>query len=147
MGVEIDPRKVELVNTCPDGSMLLQGPDVGGHCIPKDSWLLVSPVEDGARLIPAAREVNEGVLDHVASLIGQAIESQGRKLRGSKVDLLGVAYKENIAEVANSPGLGLYMILEGLESAPGARRMSRPRPPTPRRPRPSRECECPSASP
>ncbi len=107
-------RVRELVNTCPDRSMLLPGPGVGGHCIPKDSWLLVSAIEDGARLIPAAREVNEGMLDHVVSLIGQAIESQGRKLRGSKVVLLGGAYKENIAEVANSPGLGLYRILEGL---------------------------------
>lgn len=54
------------------------------------------------------------MLDHVVSLIGQAIESQGRKLRGSKVVLLGGAYKENITEVANSPGRGLYRILEGL---------------------------------
>ncbi len=106
----------ELVNTCPGRSMLLPGPGVGGHCIPKDSWLLASSFEDGVRLIPAAREVNEGMLDYVASLIGQALQSQGIGLGGSTVVLLGGAYKENVAEVINSPGLKLYKILEALDA-------------------------------
>ncbi|MFQ5837987.1 MAG: nucleotide sugar dehydrogenase [Thermoplasmata archaeon] len=100
-----------LVNTCPGRSMLLPGPGVGGHCIPKDSWLLTSSSSDTAKLIPAAREVNEGMLDHVVDLISRALESIGRRLENSRIVLLGGAYRENISEVTNSPGLRLYRAL------------------------------------
>ncbi|TLZ83530.1 MAG: nucleotide sugar dehydrogenase [Methanobacteriota archaeon] len=55
----VDAYRVrELVNTCPYRMMLIPGAGVGGHCIPKDSWLLVSPaVQSKPELIPTAREV------------------------------------------------------------------------------------------
>lgn len=112
MGADVF-RVRELVNTCPGRSMLLPGPGVGGHCLPKDSWLLISSMGERARLIPAAREVNDGMLDHVASLVREALKSEGKELSASRVVLLGGAYKENVSEVVNSPGLRLYKILEG----------------------------------
>ncbi len=95
-----------LVNTCPGRSMLFPGPGVGGACLPKDSWLLVSS-HDGASLIPAARNVNDGMPDHVAELVEKALGSFGLTLQGATVTLLGVGYRENVALVVNSPALPL----------------------------------------
>ncbi len=102
----------QLVNTCPGRSMLMPGPGVGGHCIPKDTWLLASSVGDEARLMLAAREVNDGMLDHVTRLVTQAVGGEG--LKGARILLLGGAYKENVAETKNSPGVRLHRDLESL---------------------------------
>lgn len=101
----------ELVNTCPGRSMLLPGPGVGGACLPKDSWLLVSP-HGGASLIPAARDVNEGMPDHVAELVEKALASFDLTLQGATVTLLGVGYRENVPLVVNSPAIRLSEALQ-----------------------------------
>jgi UDP-N-acetyl-D-mannosaminuronic acid dehydrogenase len=107
-------RVRELVNTCPGRSMLLPGPGVGGHCITKDSWLLTSAAREEARLIPAAREVNEGMPGHVAELVSRALEDGGGEVKGSHIVILGAAYRENIRETNNSPGLRLREILTSM---------------------------------
>lgn len=102
----------ELVNSCPGRAMLLPGPGVGGHCIAKDTWLLASASGQEVRLLGAAREVNEGMVDRVVALIRRGLEAVGQEMRGSQITLLGGAYRENVAAVSNSPGLRLYTALK-----------------------------------
>ncbi|MFQ6012588.1 MAG: nucleotide sugar dehydrogenase [Thermoplasmata archaeon] len=103
----------DLVNTCPGREMLLPGPGVGGHCIPKDPWLLVSPVDD-ATLIPAAREVNDAMPESAVELVTEGLAFGGQSVRGATVVLLGAAYRENVAETVNSPSLRIYGLLDEL---------------------------------
>ena len=91
--------------------MLHPGPGVGGHCIPKDSWLLVSRFPE-AQLIPAARLVNEAMPESVAALISEALQSVGQSIVGATIVVLGAAYRENVAETVNAPAFRLHGLLE-----------------------------------
>src|SRR5947199_53303 len=67
-------RVRDLVNTCPYRMMLSPGAGVGGHCIPKDPWLLVSPaVQSKPELIPTAREVNDFMPRRMARIVEEAL--------------------------------------------------------------------------
>jgi UDP-N-acetyl-D-mannosaminuronic acid dehydrogenase len=102
-------RARELINKSPGRAMLLPGGGVGGHCIPKDPWLLVARA--GAafapRLIPAARAVNDGMPAHVAALVGGALAEAGRALSGSRVAVLGASYLEDSDDDRNAPTAAL----------------------------------------
>jgi UDP-N-acetyl-D-mannosaminuronic acid dehydrogenase len=95
----------ELVNKSPGRNMLLPGAGVGGHCVPKDPWLLIADAGDKVkpRLIPAARAVNDGMPLHVADLAVDALKEAGVKIAGAKVTVLGYAYLENSDDTRNSP--------------------------------------------
>lgn len=101
----VDAYRVrELVNTCPYRMMLVPGAGVGGHCIPKDSWLLVSPaVQTKPELIPTARGVNDFMPRRMARLVEEALAASGRKIKGARVAVLGFAYRENTDDTRNSP--------------------------------------------
>ncbi len=96
-------RVRELVNKSPGRNVLLAGAGVGGHCIPKDPWLLVKPVSRSARLIPAARSINDAMPLHVVELIVEALKDSGRAIDGAQVTLLGYAYLENSDDTRHSP--------------------------------------------
>jgi UDP-N-acetyl-D-mannosaminuronic acid dehydrogenase len=100
----------ELVNKSPGRNMLLPGAGVGGHCIPKDPWLLASAV-DGKnvplRLIPAARAVNDGMPGHMVELLKKGLAEQSRELKGAKILVMGYAYLENSDDTRNSPSATL----------------------------------------
>lgn len=114
-------RVRELLNKSPGRQMLLPGAGVGGHCIPKDPWLLVSGLGDGgaaaagaggatgpaARLIPAARAVNDGMPAHMADLAANALAAHGRALDGSRVAVLGMSYLADTEDDRNSPSAAL----------------------------------------
>ena len=101
-------RVRELVNTCPGRDMLSPGAGVGGHCIPKDPWLLVSPViHQKPVLIPTAREVNDFMPIRMAQLCEEAMREAGRRIRNSRVAILGLAYRENTQDTRNSPAIPL----------------------------------------
>jgi len=101
-------RVRELVNTCPGRDMLSPGAGVGGHCIPKDPWLLVSPViHQKPVLIPTAREVNDFMPIRMAQLCEEAMREAGRRIRNSRVAILGLAYRENTDDARNSPAIPL----------------------------------------
>jgi len=77
---------------------------VGGHCIPKDPWLLVSPVLHAKpELIPAARSVNDYMPRRLARLVEEALAASGRRIKGARVAVLGFAYRENTEDVRNTP--------------------------------------------
>jgi UDP-N-acetyl-D-mannosaminuronic acid dehydrogenase len=105
----------ELVNSSPGRDVHLPGAGVGGHCIPKDPWLLCSSVtEFRPTLMPAARKINDGMPVHVAKLVAQALEAEGRSIPGAVVTLLGAAYLEDTDDVRNAPALTLARKLRDL---------------------------------
>jgi UDP-N-acetyl-D-mannosaminuronic acid dehydrogenase len=96
----------KLVNKVPERQMHRPGSGVGGHCIPKDPWLLAYAVREGRvplRLIPAARAVNDSMPLHVAELLEEALAEAGLPLTGARVAVLGYAYLEESDDTRNSP--------------------------------------------
>jgi UDP-N-acetyl-D-mannosaminuronic acid dehydrogenase len=109
-------RVRQLVNKSPYRQMHLPGAGVGGHCIPKDPWLLAHGVKDEdltLRLIPTARAINDDMPRHMLALLADALESQGKSLSGSRVVVLGYAYLEDSDDDRNSPSKVLVTELEG----------------------------------
>jgi UDP-N-acetyl-D-mannosaminuronic acid dehydrogenase len=107
----------ELVNKSPFRNMHLPGAGVGGHCIPKDPWLLAYGVEGKnvpLRIIPAARAVNDSMPLHVVDLLQDALRSQGKDLVGTKILVLGYAYLEDSDDTRNSPSEVLVKRLQEL---------------------------------
>ncbi|MBN1811835.1 MAG: nucleotide sugar dehydrogenase, partial [Anaerolineae bacterium] len=67
--------------------------------------------ESGLRLIPLAREINDGMPAHMVALIEEALAEAGRELAGAKVALLGVSYLENADDTRNTPAAVLARLL------------------------------------
>jgi len=110
-------RVRELVNKSPGRNMLRPGAGVGGHCIPKDPWLLAYEAQErGApiRLIPAARAVNEAMPLHIVELLEDALAEASKELAGSRILVLGYAYLENSDDTRNSPSAVLVARLRAL---------------------------------
>jgi UDP-N-acetyl-D-mannosaminuronic acid dehydrogenase len=106
----------ELVNKSPGRNVLLPGAGVGGHCIPKDPWLLAYGASDmaQARLIPAAREINDYMPLNVADLVVNALDEAGVRIERARIAVLGYAYLENSDDTRNTPSLALVNRLEEL---------------------------------
>jgi UDP-N-acetyl-D-glucosamine dehydrogenase len=86
------------------------GPGLGGHCIPIDpvylSWKARAAGFE-ARFIDLASAVNASMPRHIVDLVADALNSRGRSVKGSRILVLGVAYKENIDDVRESPALDI----------------------------------------
>lgn len=95
----------ELVNKCPYRNVHLPGAGVGGHCLPKDSWLLLAGAHEGLQngLLPAARAVNEYMPRHMFDLTQRALAQVGVDIAGARVAVLGYAYLENSDDERNTP--------------------------------------------
>jgi UDP-N-acetyl-D-mannosaminuronic acid dehydrogenase len=114
-----------LINARPDRHMHIPGAGVGGHCLPKDSWLLKYGLETYGKagngksvdweleLIPLARRINDGMPGHMLGLIEQALAEAGREMAGAKVVLLGASYLENADDTRNTPAAALVELLAG----------------------------------
>lgn len=104
----------ELLNKCPGRAMHLPGAGVGGHCIPKDSWLLISGARDDiqTQLIPLARSINNFMPQHMFDLLKSAAEDAGRDIAKTKVAILGYAYDANSDDVRRTPTDDLVKILK-----------------------------------
>jgi UDP-N-acetyl-D-mannosaminuronic acid dehydrogenase len=104
--------------------MHLPGAGVGGHCIPKDPWLLAYGVQQAAadeqevplRLIPAARAVNDSMPYNIANLLQDALHSAGRELAGARILVLGYAYLEDSDDTRNSPSEALVERLKKMKA-------------------------------
>jgi UDP-N-acetyl-D-mannosaminuronic acid dehydrogenase len=109
-------RVRDLVNKSPGRNVLSAGAGVGGHCLPKDSWLLAHGVHGRAplRLMSAARAVNDYMPRHVAHLIAQALREAGRQVADARVAVLGYAYLEDSDDTRNSPSKLLVQRLREL---------------------------------
>jgi len=98
----------ELVNSSPFRAMHLPGAGVGGHCIPKDPWLLCAGVSEyQPRLLPTARAINDGMPLHLAELAAAALASRDRTLKDSVITILGAAYLEETDDIRNAPATTL----------------------------------------
>jgi len=107
---------IDAAGTKPFGFMkFTPGPGLGGHCIPIDplylSWKLKS-VKYTARFIELASEINTGMPRYVVQRVQDALNDQGRALKGSSLLVLGVAYKPDISDMRESPALDVIGLLE-----------------------------------
>ena len=106
---------IQAAATKPFGYMpFYPGPGLGGHCIPVDphylSWKLKA-LNYNARFIELASEVNTSMPYYVIDKITEALNHQTRAVRGSKIVILGVAYKRNVDDVRESPALDIISLL------------------------------------
>jgi UDP-N-acetyl-D-glucosamine dehydrogenase len=96
------------------------GPGLGGHCIPIDPFYLAWKAKEyghATRFIELAGEINTAMPDHVVAKVGEALNTVGKPLKGSKILLLGLAYKADVDDDRESPS---FILIEKLE-AKGAR--------------------------
>lgn len=108
----------ELVNKSPGRAVLMPGGGVGGHCIPKDPWLLIANISNRyqAKLIPAARAINDAMPRHVSQLVADALAKRGKTLQGARVTILGYAFREDTDDDRESPSAYIADILEQQEA-------------------------------
>src|SRR5882724_11144753 len=110
--LDIDTWEViRAAATKPFGFMTFYpGPGIGGHCIPLDphylSWKARQHGFD-SRFIGLAEEVNSRMPDHVVQLVSDGLNDETKSMKGSRVLLLGVAYKKDIDDVRESPALSI----------------------------------------
>src|SRR5215203_5564375 len=102
---------IRAAATKPFGFMAFYpGPGIGGHCIPLDphylSWKARQHGFD-SRFIGLAEEVNSRMPEHVVTLVTDALNEERKSLKGSRVLVLGVAYKKDIDDVRESPALSI----------------------------------------
>src|SRR5262245_47645209 len=102
---------IEAASTKPFGFMpFFPGPGLGGHCIPIDPFYLSWKARASgfeARFIELAGSVNGQMPEHVVSLVADALDRNERPIRGSKILMLGVAYKADIDDIRESPSLDI----------------------------------------
>ncbi len=102
---------IKAAATKPFGFMpFYPGPGIGGHCIPLDphylSWKARQHGFD-SRFIGLAEEVNSRMPEHVVQLVADGLNDEEKAMKGSRVLLLGVAYKKDINDVRESPALSI----------------------------------------
>jgi UDP-N-acetyl-D-glucosamine dehydrogenase len=91
------------------------GPGLGGHCIPIDPFYLSWKAKEydfSTRFIQLAGEVNSAIPHYVVERMTSALNDKGKAVRGSKVLILGVAYKKDVDDVRESPALEIMELLE-----------------------------------
>jgi UDP-N-acetyl-D-glucosamine dehydrogenase len=93
------------------------GPGLGGHCIPIDphylSWKLKT-LNYYARFIELAGDINSHMPEYVVERITRMFNDNGKSIKGSKIVVLGLAYKKNITDVRESPALDVMKLIEQL---------------------------------
>jgi len=94
------------------------GPGVGGHCIPIDpnylSHRIKTHLGQPFRFIELAQEINDGMPNYVAKRVQSLLNDQGKAVKGSRVLLLGVTYKANIADQRESPAKAVALALTAI---------------------------------
>ena len=106
---------IDAAKTKPFGFMpFYPGPGLGGHCIPVDPQYLAWKMRTlgyNARFIQVADEINLGMPVYVLGKISDALNERGKPLKGSKVLVLGVAYKADVGDTRESPALDVIELL------------------------------------
>jgi UDP-N-acetyl-D-glucosamine dehydrogenase len=92
------------------------GPGIGGHCIPLDphylSWKLKT-LNYSARFIDLASDINGNMPTVVVRQVGELLNDRRKSVRGSKILVLGVAYKRDTGDLRESPALDILRLLDG----------------------------------
>jgi len=107
---------IKAASTKPFGFIpFYPGPGVGGHCIPLDPFYLTYKAREfdyHTRLIELSGEINDGMPEYVVERLMDLLNDKSKALRNSRVLLLGVAYKEEISDLRESPALKVWDLLE-----------------------------------
>jgi len=115
MGIDIW-EVIEAASTKPFGyTPFYPGPGLGGHCIPIDPYYLSWKAKEydfSTRFIQLAGEVNSSIPYYVVDRIAAALNDHAKAIRGSKVLILGAAYKKDVDDVRESPALEIMELLQ-----------------------------------
>jgi UDP-N-acetyl-D-glucosamine dehydrogenase len=115
MGMDIW-EVIESASTKPFGFMpFYPGPGLGGHCIPVDPFYLSWKAREydfATRFIELAGEINTSMPYHVVNGIATALNERKKSLKGSRVLVLGVAYKKDVDDLRESPSLKIMQLLQ-----------------------------------
>jgi UDP-N-acetyl-D-glucosamine dehydrogenase len=107
---------IDAAATKPFGFMkFMPGPGVGGHCIPLDPHYLawkMRTLNYRTRFIELAGEINAEMPEYWVARVVDRLNEQGRAARGSKILVLGVAYKKDIDDIRESPALDVIRLLQ-----------------------------------
>ena len=116
MGIDIF-EVIDAAATKPFGfTAYYPGPGLGGHCIPIDPFYLTWKAREyglHTRFIELAGEINHSMPEYVITRTIEALNAQGKALKGARILLLGIAYKKDVDDLRESPALEL---LEGFEA-------------------------------
>jgi UDP-N-acetyl-D-glucosamine dehydrogenase len=108
MGIDVW-EVIEAAATKPFGFLkFLPGPGLGGHCIPIDPFYLSWKAKAAGfepRFIELAGQINSSMPGYVVSKVNQALNASRKPIKGSKVLILGVAYKANVSDTRESPAV------------------------------------------
>jgi UDP-N-acetyl-D-glucosamine dehydrogenase len=115
MGIDIW-EVIEAAKTKPFGFMpFYPGPGLGGHCIPIDPFYLTWKAREygqHTRFIELAGEINTRMPEHVVHRVADALNSQQKSINGSRILILGLAYKPNVDDERQSPSYVLMDLLQ-----------------------------------
>jgi len=106
---------IEAAKTKPFGfKAFYPGPGLGGHCIPIDPFYLTWKAREydlTTRFIELAGEINTSIPYYVVERVVDALNKGGKSIKGSKILILGVAYKKDVDDIRESPSLKLIKLL------------------------------------
>src|SRR5664279_1807734 len=115
LGIDIW-ASIDAASTKPFGYMRFTlGPGVGGHCLPIDpsylSWRVKRSLGRSFRFVELANDINDHMPDYVARRLMEALNEQGKPVKGSRILILGLAYKRNTGDARESPATRLCELL------------------------------------
>ncbi len=106
---------IDAAATKPFGFMrFTPGPGVGGHCIPVDPYYLAWRAREFDfvdRFVELAGDINLAMPRHVVDLVAEGLNERGLAVKGSRVGILGVAFKPNVRDARNSPAADVIALL------------------------------------
>jgi UDP-N-acetyl-D-glucosamine dehydrogenase len=115
LGIDVG-EVIEAAKTKPFGFMpFYPGPGIGGHCIPHDPMYLAWKVRlhgFEARFIELATQINSAMPQYVVERVAGILNDRRRALRGSRILLLGLAYKQEVSDLRDSPAFDVARLLE-----------------------------------
>jgi UDP-N-acetyl-D-mannosaminuronic acid dehydrogenase len=126
-------RVRELVNTLPNDpsnpatnpvrNMHIPGAGVGGHCLPKDPWLLKYGLDNYGKtkfipnIIVGSREMNDFMPKHMVDLLVHGLREAGTGIKNARVCILGLAFIANSDDTRNTPAVPMYYLLKDRETS------------------------------
>jgi UDP-N-acetyl-D-glucosamine dehydrogenase len=115
MGIDIF-EVIDAAATKPFGfTPFYPGPGLGGHCIPIDPFYLTWKAREygmHTRFIELSGEVNSAMPEYVVSKLVDGLNEAGKSLKGSKILVLGIAYKKNVGDMRESPAVQIMQMIQ-----------------------------------
>jgi UDP-N-acetyl-D-glucosamine dehydrogenase len=118
LGVDVW-ESIEAASSKPFGFMkFTPGPGVGGHCLPVDpsylSWQVRKQLGKSFRFVELANDINDHMPDYVVQRVINMLNSESKSVRGSRIALVGLAYKPNTGDIREAPSARVIELLSEL---------------------------------